>query len=119
MGRPSHKEISGKIVQAKTAIKSGNIRIINMLSLVADADELGYLIETDLDDLLIELLNKSSPDNYTGTRPPQKSYQQEIQGSELFAFTIKATSLDGSIYFKFSMVGKVMFLISLHQDRKN
>ena len=118
MSRPSHKEISKKIARAKSAIESGNISILNMLSLVADADEIGYVIEDDLDGLLMELLGKSCLDNYTGTRPPQKSYQQEVQGAELFAFAIEETSLNGPIYYKFSMVEDMMFLISLHRDRK-
>lgn len=118
MSRPSHKEISNKIALAMTAVENGNISMLNMLSLVADADELGYLIEDDLDGLLMELLGKSSLDNYAGTRPPQKSYQQEVQGAELFAFVIEETSLNGPIYYKFSMVDDIMFLISLHQDKK-
>ena len=72
----------------------------------------------DLDGLLMELLGKSSLDNYTGTRPPQKSYQQEVQGAELFAFVIEKTSLNGLIYYKFSIVDDFMFLVSLHRDRK-
>ena len=118
MSRPSHKEISKKTAQAKSAIASGNISILNMLSLVADADELGYVIEDDLDGLLMELLGKSCLDNYAGTRPPQKAYQQEVQGAELFAFVIEKTSLNGPIYYKFSIVDDFMFLISLHRDRK-
>ena len=118
MNRPSYKEITKKIAIAQSAVEHGNYRILNMLSLVADADGLGYLIDDDLDDLLVELLKKSSLDNYSGTRPPQKSYQQEIQGAELFAFVINETSLNGPIYYKFSIVDDVMFLISLHRDRK-
>jgi len=66
----------------------------------------------------MEFLGKSSLDNYTGTRPPQKSYQQEVQGAELFAFVIEKTSLNGLIYYKFSIVDDFMFLVSLHRDRK-
>ncbi len=118
MKRPSHKELSKKIRQAIAAVEDENFLLLNMLALVSDADELGYVIDDDIATLLIELLKKSHPDNYTGFRPPQKSYQQEIQGAELFAFVIENTSLDKPVYFKFSIVEEVLYLISLHYDRK-
>jgi len=118
MNRPSHKELSKKIKQAMTAVEKGDFRLLNMLALVSDADELGYVVDDDLADLLSELLGKSNINNYAGTRPPQKSYQQEIQGTELFAFVIEKTTLTKSVYFKFSLVEETMYLVSLHQDRK-
>jgi len=118
MKRPTHKELSKKIKQATNAVENGNILLLNMPSLVSDADELGYVIEDDLASLLIELLQKSSLDNYAGGRPPQKSYQQEIQGSDLFAFVIEETTLEKSVYFKFSIVGEMLYVISLHRDKK-
>lgn len=116
--RPSHKELSKKIKQAIIAVESGDFRLLNMSSFVSDADELGYVIEDDLASLLIELLEKSSLDNYTGTKPPQKSYQQEIQGTELLAFVIEETTLEKPVYFKFSIVEEILYLISLHRDKK-
>ncbi len=118
MNRPSHKELSQKIAQAIAAIENGNIRILNMLSFMADADELGYVIDTDLNELLVELLNKSSLDNYEGSRPPQKAYQQKIIGAELFAFSVLETSLTRPVYYKFSIVEEVLYIVSLHLDRK-
>ena len=89
-----------------------------MVSLVSDAEELGILIENDLEELLLELLDKSCIENYVGGRPPQKSYQQTIQGVELFAFAIQKTSLNGPLYYKFSIVKGTLYLISLHRDRE-
>lgn len=118
MARPSHKEISKKIAQAKVAVENGHVQILNMVSLVADAEELGIVIENELEGLLIELLNESSMDNYVGNRPPQKSYQQTIKGAELFAFAVRKTSLNGPVYYKFSIVKGMLHLVSLHRDRK-
>jgi len=100
------------------AVESGNVRLLNTLALLADADELGYLIGEDLNDLLMELLEKSSMDNYAGTRPPQKSYLQIVEGADLYAFSIDETSLNGPVYYKFSLVDGVLYLVSLHKDRK-
>ncbi len=118
MVRPSHKELSNKIVQAKAAVENGCVQILNMASLVSDAEELGIVIENDLEELLLELLDKSCIKNYVGGRPPQKSYQQTIQGAELFAFAIQETSLTGPVYYKFSIAGGTLYLISLHRDRE-
>jgi len=100
-----------------SAVESGNVQLLNTLALLADADELGYLIDDDLNGLLMELLEKSSIDNYAGTKPPQKSYQQVVEGAELFAFVVEETSLNGAVYYKFSIVGGVLYLVSLHRDR--
>jgi len=118
MTRPTHRELSNKIKQAIKAVENGNILLLNMVSLVSDADELGYVIEDDITTLLIELLKNSNPDNYAGSRPPQRSYQQNIQGAELFAFVVGETTLKKSVYFKFSIVEEMLYLISLHRDRK-
>ena len=118
MVRPSHKELSKKIEQARAAIENGHIQILNMLSFVADAEELGIVIEDDLEELLLELLDNSCFDNYAGGRPPHKSYQQTIQGAELFAFAIQETYLNGPVYYKFSIIKGTLYLISLHRDRK-
>ena len=80
--------------------------------------ELGYLIDEQLECLLLELLDGSSQDNYTGGRPPQKSYQQVVQGADLFAFVVEAPSLNGAVYYKFSIVEGSFYLVSLHRDRK-
>jgi hypothetical protein len=85
---------------------------------VADAEELGIVIEDDLEELLLELLDNSCFNNYAGGRPPQKSYQQTIHGAELFAFAIQETSLNGPVYYKFSIIRGTLYLISLHRDRE-
>lgn len=118
MKRPSFKEISGKLNQAKTAIENGNVQILNMLSILADADELGYLVDEDLGELLVELLSQSSLKNYKGGRPPEKSYEQVIAGAELFAFVIEENSLNKPVYYKFSLVKETFYLVSLHKNNK-
>jgi hypothetical protein len=45
MTRPSHKELTGKIKQARAAADNGSILQIEPLSLAGDAIELGYCVE--------------------------------------------------------------------------
>lgn len=117
MNRPSHKELFGKLRSARQAIEKGQVALLNQLALATDAIELGYSIETELNAVLIELLEETTPVNYTGTRPPQRSYEQDIQGLELFAFNVESKRFKCRVYLKFAMAGEVLWLVSLHQDR--
>lgn len=117
MTRPSYKEINGKIKTAKIALADNRVRIINKKALISDAFELGYLFDDDFVEILDDLLNKTTPEHYTGTRPPLRSYESDIHGIELFAFTVKSTILDVMIYYKFSIKDNYCYLVSLHEDR--
>lgn len=91
--------------------------MLNQLVLAADAIELDYSIELELEAVLFELLEAAAPGNYTGSRPPQRSYEQDVQGLELFAFTVGSQRFKCRIYFKFAMQDEMLWLVSLHQDR--
>ena len=117
MKRPSHKEITKKISQAKEALKKHKLYFINQSSLASDALELGFLFDTEINDVLTNLLNKASPENYAGVKPPQKSYEQKISGAELFAFRVQSDILNDIIYFKFTLAKGCLYIISLHKHR--
>ena len=117
MNRPSHKELFGKLRLARWAIQKGQIALLNQLALVADAIELDYSIETELNSVLIDLLEKTTPTDYTGSRLPQRSYEQDIKGLELFAFVVESKRFKCRVYLKFALAGEVFWLVSLHQDR--
>ena len=117
MNRPSHKELFGKLRSAREAVQKERIALLNQLALAADAIELDYSIELELEAVLSELLEEASPNHYTGSRPPQRSYDQNINGLELFAFTIESRRFKCWIYLKFAMQDEVFWLVSLHQDR--
>lgn len=117
MKRPSHKEITGKIIQAKKAVSNGCVFFINPVSLTTDALELGFLFNDEIEDVLMNLLDKASPENYVGRKPPQQSYEQEIYGFELFAFRTKCDILNETVYLKFTLFDKHLYLISLHKHR--
>jgi hypothetical protein len=117
MNRPSHKELSGRLRSARQAIEEGRVALLNDLALAIDAIELGYSIEMELIAVLIELIEATTPAHYTGSRPPQRSYEQDIKGLELFAFTVDSRRLKRRIYYKFALSGDIFWLVSLHQDR--
>jgi hypothetical protein len=117
MKRPSHKELSSKIRQAIQAVSEGRVNLINPEVIASDALELGYLIGEELIEILNELLSAIQPEHYTGKRPPQRSYEEEIQDLELFAFSLFSDRFDCEIYLKFTLYDDELWIVSLHKSR--
>lgn len=117
MDRPSHKELFGKLRSARQAIEAGRVALLNQLAVAMDAIDLDYSIETDLNAVLIELLEATTAADYAGARPPQRSYEQDIKGLELFAFVVESKRFKCRVYYKFALAQGVFWLVSLHQDR--
>jgi len=118
MKRPSHKELYNKIRGAKEAVSSGLVNIINQEVIVCDALELDYLIVSDLLNVLSSLLDEISPENYVGKKPPEKSYEQDIQDMDLFAFRVDSSWFKCKVYLKFALYDGELWLVSLHQHRE-
>ena len=117
MNRPSKKELFNKIRQAGRAIAEGRIEIIDAVAIASDAGELDYDVETELVDILQNVLSEVTPDHYKGTRPPQTSYKPQIDGLELFAFVVEPACFKCSVYIKFALTQDAFWLVSLHKDR--
>jgi hypothetical protein len=114
MKRPSYREIDRKLKAAESAVKSGNVFLIKQEIIASDALELGYLIDEELHGILSELIEATSPKDYRGTRPPQRSYEKEIEGLDLFAFQVKSVILGREVYYKFAIMDGCLYLVSLH-----
>ncbi len=117
MERPSHKELYNKLREARMAVSKGLVILLNQDIIAADAIELEYTIGTELIPILQELLDYTTPGHYAGSRPPQKSYQREIEGLDLFPFVTDCSRLKCRVYYKFALVEGRLWLVSLHQDR--
>lgn len=117
MNRPSKKELFNKIRAAKNAVTHERIEIIEAEVIAADAIELDYDVETELKTILENLLSHITPDDYAGSRPPQKSYESKIQGLEIFAFVLKPSCFDCSVYLKFALTDDTFWLVSFHKNR--
>lgn len=117
MKRPSHKELSGKIKAAKTAVEQEKVRFTDPFVTALDAMELGYDFNTEHLLILSDLLSVVTIGDYRGTRPPQRSYEKVIKGLDLFAFVVQGNILEDLVYFKFSIKGDWCFIASLHKDR--
>ena len=117
MNRPSHKEINRKIKQGKEAVSENQFSILNPVIIAADVLELGVDLQ-NISFILIDLLEEITPNHYAGQYPPQRSYEHDIDGYELLAFRWLSKTLGCRVYLKFTIKGKRMWLVSLHEDRR-
>jgi hypothetical protein len=115
--RPTHKDLSGKINQAKAAVKAGRIALVDQTVIVADLLDLGHEISA-LPKILLDLLEQVTPGSYAGTMPPQRSYKSRIAGSELYAFKCVSKRMGCTVYIKFTLKHDFLWLVSIHEDRQ-
>jgi hypothetical protein len=118
MDRPSYKEINHKIRQAREAVSENRFSILNPASVVADLLKLGFNIQ-GISNVLVDLLEEITPDHYVGGYPPQKSYENDILDCELFSFRWLSKQLGSRVYLKFAFKGQRMWVVSLHEERKD
>lgn len=115
--RPSHKELKGKIEQAKEALSKDHIFFIKKEAIVAELLNFDILID-EFSPILLNLLNEIAPGDYTGHRPPQPSYEDEIKDFELFVFEWKSEKLNREICLKFTIKDDLLWLVNFHEKRK-
>ena len=119
MDRPSHKELSNKLREARAAVQNRRVFLIDQAAMAADAIELRYDIGGELFEILEELLEKADLEHYAGSNPPQKSYKDAIHGLELYPFTIESLGLGCAVYLKFALAKGALWLVSLHKERRH
>jgi hypothetical protein len=115
--RPSNHELYKKISLAKNCLNSEKWRPLNHKLFYEDCNSLDLCVYEEQIDALTGVLEVLSPNDYCGGRPPQSSYEQEIFGSELFAFAVYYEPLGKEIYIKFAFKREYLFLVSFHQSR--
>lgn len=117
--RPSHKELTNKIRLAKATVgERENILIVDTKKVACDALELDYLIKEELHEVLLDILDEIRPEDYTGERPPKRSYEDKILDCELFGFKFNSIRFKTCVYFKFTINQSGKFwLVSLHKDK--
>jgi len=117
MKRPSPKELFNKLREAKSAAAKGNVALLNQSVLAIDAIDLDYVIDNELLKFLPECLAEIKPAEYVGLYPPQRSYETEIKGLELFAYRAHSDTFSCEIYIKFALAEDFLWLVSFHKNR--
>jgi len=113
---PTHKTLTQKIRQALKAVQAGNIAFLEPDVIAIDLLNLEREVN-EMPEILTELLRHVTPDHYAGTRPPQRSYKEDLLGCELYAFKVESKRLGCMIYFKFAVKEDSLWVVSLHEDR--
>lgn len=117
MDRPTPKELFDKLRKAREAVQNQRLFLIDQDTIAEHAIELEYDIDFDLQNVLEELLKLASMEEYAGSRPPQKSYKDDIKNLEIFPFVVHSRRFGCRVYFKFAINLDGLWLISLHKDR--
>lgn len=115
--RPSDGELDRKIKAAKTALESQSGLFANPSKAVGELNALDIEIPNQIWGLIRELLEEISPQDYAGTRPPQKSYEETIAGKELLAFCWHSKKLGQKMYIKFTLKDNRYYYLSLHKSK--
>lgn len=129
-GRPSHKEILGKLRDALNLVENKRWSPANPGKLLANWEELEeafgieLALEESADNILLLVLKELKPEHYVGMRPPERSYEKRTLNQELFEFRWNSRCFANSrMYFKFSICGgasaeKRLYVYSLHPNRE-
>jgi hypothetical protein len=115
--RPSDHELTKRLNEAKESLKNRYGLFANPSKAMGELNDLETGDANDVWPLIRELLEEISPKDYKGSRPPQKSYEKAIAGSELFAFSWWSTKCAKQMYVKFVLKNERYHYVSLHQSR--
>jgi hypothetical protein len=115
--RPSDRELSKRLDEAKEFLRNRCGVFATPSKAVGELNDLDIGDTNDVWRLISELLEEISPKDYKGSRPPQKSYEKVIEGSELFAFSWWSTKCAKQMYIKFVLKNERYYYVSLHQSR--
>jgi hypothetical protein len=118
--RPSKHEICKKIADALDAVTNERLQTGPQKHISDDLDALaidtGELVRT-LITLLNEIKDADPIQCYAGSRPPQRSYEPEIEGLELWAYSWHSPRFGKRMYLKFALENKCYIYVDCHIDR--
>lgn len=115
--RPSDHELIKRLNEAKESLRNNQGLFANPSKAVGELNDLDIVDSNDLWQLIRELLEEISPEDYTGSRPPQKSYEKAITGAELLAFSWWSPKYAKDMYIKFVLKNGRYYYVSLHRSR--
>lgn len=114
--RPSPKELAQKFRQAGAALSNRRVLFVDSAKAIGELNDLDISTEA-VWGLISELLEEITPNDYAGTRPPQKSYEKRIEGKELIAFSWISKKMKMKMYLKFVIKDDTFYYVSLHEDK--
>ena len=125
--RPSHKELSKKLDQAKEALTAGRALIANdQKHFQPDMQECRSATSKAHFHRILEFLEEIAADGgadcYVGRYPPYKCYEKNFENDELYAFAWQSPRMKKRMYLKFgiriSKTGEPWYIyLNCHEDQ--
>lgn len=115
--RPSKREIDNRLKEAREALQCGRGFFANEPKIVGELMALQIEDTSRVWDLILELLEELTLDDYTGGHPPQRSYEPSIAECELWAFVWHSVCLGKKMYLKFAVKNGCFYYVSLHESK--
>lgn len=116
--RPSVKELSSKLTEAKNALRSMDGFFVDERKMVSDIIELGLVRPSEIWPLVRKALEEIEPQKYSGQHPPQKSYETIVLGKDCWQFTWESNHFGKRMFLRFMLMNGHYFHSSLHESRK-
>ena len=114
--RPTIKELTAKLLEADKSLSKNEGLFADPGAAVGELNKLKIGDSGDVWALILKLLKEIGPADYTGGKPPLKSYLKTIQGRDLFAFSWFSKTLNKKMYLKFALKNDRFYYVSLHED---
>ncbi len=115
--RPTIKELTNKLFEAGKSLSNNEGLFADPGAAVGELNKLKIGDSSTVWLLIIMLLKEIAPRDYTGGKPPHKSYLNSIQGRDLFVFSWFSKTLNKKMYLKFALKGDLFYYVSLHGDK--
>lgn len=121
--RPSEKELTKKLWDARDLIRSGSSYFAaDAARLLGFFTELSLFSAEDQADAVKAAFDEVKASDYKGSRPPERSFESATKDEELFVFVWDSEYFGERMYLKFCLIMKdkkaeTLFLHSLHKDR--
>lgn len=117
--RPTHKELTGKLRAARAWLASNQGQIVSPNKIRDDLTGLKINSTKELWPLVRVALEEITAEDYCGTRPPQKSYEDLSGGLEESAYCWVSQHFGKKMYLRFFMAKTGAFLFSsMHESRE-
>ena len=117
--RPSNKEKHNNLQKCRELILLRKRRIEKPLAFQQQLRDLD-LTPDELWDKILEIIPEIDPiGEYAGGSPPQKSYEKNTVGAELWAYSWNSPVFGGQkMYFKFAILSEVVWIVSFHYSNQ-
>lgn len=115
--RPTDKELTNRLKEAEQCLNGQEGLFADPGKAAPELEKLDIGDSAEVWPLIVKLLREIRAKDYTGSRPPQKSYEKSIEGRELFAFSWESGELEKRMYLKFAIKNGRFYYVSLHIDR--